>query len=410
MAQLLGIKGDISRDERCISCHGVVVGNNKVDDSFSLAEGVSCVVCHGPHAEWVGPHGLVLERKKWRGLSRQVKEEKYGMTDLWDPLKRAALCASCHVGNAAEGKVVTHAMYAAGHPPLPGFEAATFSDAMPRHWQYLREKDPAVQKILERDPERGQLEQTELVVYSSLASLRASLQLLATQAEADNAGSAWPELAQFDCYACHHDLKAKSWRQQRGYGGRPGRPPMRAWPTALTPLALRHAAVRAGDAAAPAQQFRRHLMELTDAFDAQPFGDPKAVAASARKLLKWVDDFVPQVRANRFDEPAARRLLVELGAIPQEKLLDYDSARQVAWAFKTVFDDIHAEGSPVRQNKDVQSLFNSLEKQLQLTLPVGRVRIVDFSAASLRKLNDYEPDPFRNTMRRLVQEATAPRK
>ena len=62
------------------------------------------------------------------------------MTDLWDPVKRATKCASCHIGNPGEQKVVTHAMYAAGHPPLPGLETATFSDAMPRHWEYLREK------------------------------------------------------------------------------------------------------------------------------------------------------------------------------------------------------------------------------------------------------------------------------
>ena len=32
------------------------------------------------------------------------------------------MCLSCHLGNAREGRVVTHEMYAAGHPPLPGFE------------------------------------------------------------------------------------------------------------------------------------------------------------------------------------------------------------------------------------------------------------------------------------------------
>ena len=72
------------------------------------------------------------------------------MTDLWDPVRRAETCASCHVGNHDEGKVVTHAMYAAGHPPLPGFETATFGDLEPRHWQYLSEKTPATSEPPQR--------------------------------------------------------------------------------------------------------------------------------------------------------------------------------------------------------------------------------------------------------------------
>src|SRR5947209_10193839 len=101
------------------------------------------------------------DRDKWRGVASQAKEEQYRMADLWDPGKRSKTCASCHVGNSDEGKVVTHAMYAAGHPPLPGVEISTFSDAMPRHWQYLKEKQPAAQKLL--DYNADELEKTKLV-------------------------------------------------------------------------------------------------------------------------------------------------------------------------------------------------------------------------------------------------------
>ena len=66
------------------------------------------------------------------------------MTDLWDPIVRVRTCVSCHVGNVEQGKVLTHAMYAAGHPPLPGIEASTFAAAMPNHWKPLsqKRKDP----------------------------------------------------------------------------------------------------------------------------------------------------------------------------------------------------------------------------------------------------------------------------
>ena len=30
-----------------------------------------------------------------------------------------------------------------------------------------------------------------------------------------------PEFSEYNCFACHHDLEGTSWRQQRGYDGRP---------------------------------------------------------------------------------------------------------------------------------------------------------------------------------------------
>src|SRR5205085_7444380 len=101
-----------------------------------------------------------------------------------NPTNRAALCASCHVGNAAEGKFVTHAMYAAGHPLLPSLEVATFSDEMPRHWQYIKEKPAAIQKLLGFPPGEVALERTKLVLTSGVATFQSAMDLLARQAQA----------------------------------------------------------------------------------------------------------------------------------------------------------------------------------------------------------------------------------
>ena len=67
-------------------------------------------------------------------MSREEKQKDWGMTDLWNPVNRTQVCSSCHIGDADPDKhrFVTHAMYAAGHPPLPAFETAAFSDSMPR--------------------------------------------------------------------------------------------------------------------------------------------------------------------------------------------------------------------------------------------------------------------------------------
>jgi len=402
MAKLLGIKGDLTKEPSCVSCHGVVVDDKKYvhEESFDIGEGVSCGVCHGHYSDWVDQHSTFLQRKKWRGLSRKVKEEQFGMRDLWDPEKRAALCVSCHIGNAAEGKVVTHAMYAAGHPPLPSVELATFSDAMPRHWKYLAEKPANVQKILEFDPAKSGLERTEFVVVSALVSFRESMKLLAAQAEdgADpkDPDKGWPELAQFDCIACHHDLKSDSWRQKRGYPGKPGRPTMRDWASALVPLAIVHAG--RGEAEREKKltgELQAKMKELTADFDAQPFGDPKRVAKTARAASQWADGLLKDLRSTPIDRAGAKSLLLSLSKEAKLRTLDFDSARQFAWAFRAIQNEAEPKWST---NKDVVAALKELDDQLKLELPKGQVEIgKDFLKESLDRLNNYEPDRFRKT-------------
>lgn len=400
MAKLLGIKGDIAKEPSCISCHGVIVEDKKFihEESFDLNEGVSCGSCHGHYSEWVDLHSTFLQRKKWRALSRKVKEEQFGMRDLWDAQKRATLCAQCHIGNALEGKVVTHAMYAAGHPPLPSIELATFSDAMPRHWKYLAEKPANVQKLLEYDPAKSGLERAELVVVSALVSFRETMKLLAAQAEegaaAKDPDRNWPELAQFDCSACHHELKSNSWRQKRGYAGKPGRPPMREWAGALVPLAIVHASQ--GENARKTRltsEFLAKMKELTNAFDAQPFGEPKKVAQIAREAAQWADGVLKEIATIPVDRKGAMNLLAGLGNEARARTLDFDSARQFAWAFRAVQDELDPKWTA---NAEMAKALKELNDQLKLDLPKGQVEIAnDYLREALDRLNNYEPERFR---------------
>ena len=66
------------------------------------------------------------------------------MIDVRNPIVRAEQCFGCHIGNAAEGKIITHEMYAAGHPPLPNIEIESYVAQLPRHWRYLDEKVAAL--------------------------------------------------------------------------------------------------------------------------------------------------------------------------------------------------------------------------------------------------------------------------
>jgi hypothetical protein len=399
MGKILGY--DVSKSEACLACHGAVIKDPKSRDPNYVVdkEGVSCSVCHGPYKEWYGAHSQYGEIDRWRKLSRTDKEKKYGMTDLRDPVKRSALCASCHVGNAEQGKFVTHAMYAAGHPPLPGFEVGTFSDEMPRHWQYLREKPRKVQALLGYDGKER--EQTKLVLVGAAVTLRESMRLLARQAEeckkARDPDRRALDLANFDCYSCHHDLKAPRWRQRRGFAGRPGRVPMRAWPTTLIGLAIRSAAGSAGGEKALAAEFSRLLRDVQAGFDARPYGAPAKIAPAARALARWADRLAGKLSGKRCDGAAARKALVALPALSKDRDLDYDSARQAAWAFKVVHQESRAGGKlKAPGDAEVAGALNGLEAQLALKLPSGRHTLLEAGLGKrLELINNYSPDPFR---------------
>jgi hypothetical protein len=397
-------EGQAMTDESCRACHGVIITDEKrKHESFMLEEGVSCVICHGAYEDWVDPHGSYLNRKKWRELSRTERETEKGMTDLWNPVRRTELCASCHIGNHKEKKFITHEMYAAGHPPLPGFEVALFGEEMPRHWILQRKKDPQAQKDLQYNGTDREL--TRLLLVGAATSLRESMRLLHSQAVEcqkgkDDTDKASLDLSNFDCYACHHDLKSKSWRQERGFSGKPGRVPMRPWPTALIKLAIHHAAVDDAEAKKLLDEFAARLKALRDTCDAQPYGDAAKVAPAAKALDEWANTLADRLNKKPCDSATARRIVLQLPALYKADLLDYDSARQVAWAFKIMYDEL--EEKPETRNK-IADVLALMEKQLKLKLPSGSTtNLLDDLAVGMKVRNEYDPEEFRRSLSRLA--------
>lgn len=392
MAKILGT--DATKEAACLACHSVNPRRDaELDPSFHASEGVSCVLCHGAYEDWIDDHGSAIYRKRerWRQYSRERKQNEFGMTDLWDAATRTRTCTSCHVGNTAEGKVVTHEMYAAGHPPLPGFEVGNFCLAMPPHWEPLKAKSPAVRKILGcNDP--AELEQTKAVIIGGMTAFVEALRLLETQARECLAGAPHKtlDLAQFDCYACHHDLKAPSWRQERGFSGTPGRPVLRRWPEALVVLAIRHAADSDADKQARTAEYHKRLDALRRTFDQKPFGDPAAVADAARQLVEWSKPTLDSLNNRRYERADAERFLHELCTLWQNQLPDYDTAREIAWAFRAIYAEL--DPKPPGDAR-VQEILTALDQELNLKLPSGqKTSVVDGLGAALQKVNDYQPD------------------
>jgi hypothetical protein len=220
-----------------------------------------------------------------------------------------------------------------------------------------------------------------------------------------DAGKNWPELAQFDCYACHHDLKSPSWRQQRGYKGKPGRPDMRPWPLALAQLGVLHAAKGDAEQEKKLQREMHDKMKvLSAAFAAQPFGDAREVAQAARHMSAWATATLKDVNQKEtFNRAAASRLVTGLGTESKTRLLDFDSARQLAWAFRSIQHELDPKFAA---NQETAKLLDDLDEQLKLDLPRGQVEIAKgFLKEMLEKLNNYEPERFERTFEQLMKKS-----
>ena len=203
-------------DSRCLVCHSSLEPTSaKADHSVPLwlaqnemlHDGVSCEACHGAAEKWLGPH----TERTWRG---HPAREELGFIDLrGNVVRRAQTCVKCHVGGP--GRDVNHDLIAAGHPRL-NFELSAYHANLPAHWNV--EDDRRAFPLQENS--RGSILEAKLWLVGQLTTADAALDLLATRAEAvqpesKGGAGAWPEFAEYGCFACHHDLQSPSWRQQK---------------------------------------------------------------------------------------------------------------------------------------------------------------------------------------------------
>lgn len=436
---------------KCMRCHATwpkpKVPELPDEPPVELRLGVSCQACHGPGFHWSRPH----EEKWWR-LCAAEEKERLGLVNLRNSAVKAALCTSCHVGSAEEDRQVTHAMYAAGHPPLPGFELAAFALQMPAHWRTLAEKgafvgttaapyvltaqdrvtlsqlpiDPAAMKNDYRAahfPLHGHDPATDLIVpkevlAGGIASLRRYVEQVEISARQQVEGSGgWPDFSLFDCRACHHELRGGRnpdlGSAQRARRTPPGRPPAAAWASILAEAAAGHLGARdAGQETHRPSSFEQALEAFQQALTARPLGDPKKTVDAAGRLREQLDALARSVAVARFDERAANRLMTRLcqdeptvaGFRPSA---DYHAARQVAWSLEL----LRISPSPERAGPAVRELLPSYfrgtqgEDPLQLRLPAGqKSSIVSQLPAALAAPENYDPQWFRQCLERLNAE------
>jgi hypothetical protein len=372
MGEKLGV-AEIHRDQRCLACHtGFPLSQMPVEKdglvhkdlakSLDINLGVSCEGCHGSSGDgkeskgWMTPHqaapSMPYEKTKpWRFLSPQVKRDEFGFYDVRSPSSKTKLCVSCHVGDVALGRIVTHEMYAVGHPPLPGFEIEMFTEQMPRHWAEFAAKADKVQEHFvkhtadplydEKTYKKDNLHRTRTLLAGTLVAAGEYVRYVGELADDDLkipvAKPAWPEFAAFDCYACHHELKHPSWRQQRKPpAGPPGRPPLPEWPFVLAKVALKTLGT-------PRADFDAKLADLRQTIAAKPFGNKKELPKAAQAASAWLLTKGMELEKKQLKQEEGLALLSELAEIGSTETLDYDSARILVWAFQVVQSDVKAK-------------------------------------------------------------------
>ena len=267
----------------CLKCHASGNGDPLAKGPrFQLGDGVGCESCHGPAENWLSKH-YQTQYKSDSSLAA------LGMWPTKDLAFRAQLCAGCHVGDAATGKEANHDLYAAGHPRL-NFEFAAYHAQYPKHWNI--EEDKA--RYPDFDARAWALGQS-ICARTSLAMLKKHADSAAKKT------APWPEFAEYDCFACHKNLKPDSPRQKAGYGDRlPGSLPWGKWTwSEALPFAKE----------SNANIDEKQWLELRDEMErASP--RPAEVSRLSSSLLTSVNDWSEQLKKGGLDPVRLRQLAV----------------------------------------------------------------------------------------------------
>ena len=403
----LGWGKEATAEGRCLSCHGTDRSLDPESRKLALerpaegldAEGVSCVACHGSRREWISNH-VLFRSADWMKLTAAEKAA-YGMNDLRDPARRAQICLSCHIGNPAEGKDLTHEMYAAGHPPLGGIEVEAFSQAMARHWDEpkaidsIKQAKRAVQKDgYHYDPEEAS--RARRVATAGVAKFLEATRAMNQWADAARSGADGRpgalDFARFDCAACHHDLQAaegSSWRQRRGFPAGAGRPPVTDWPEALA-----RAGIGASGDESEWARVQHARAEFVRAAGRRPFGDPARLASASEALARETSPFLATLGAAKFDRESAATLLKRIVDRSSTAPPDFESARQLAWAFWAVATELDERFAA---NPEALRIAKTLDAELVLNLFAARpIEARPTAADRLARAAAYDPARFRD--------------
>jgi len=326
MGRILHLEPETS--SRCVTCHALDITQAQKANTFDRNDGVSCENCHGASSNWLGPHTT-------RGWTYE-KSVQAGMYDTRDLIKRSERCLSCHLGDPE--KYVDHEMIAAGHPDLY-FEQASFEAVMPRHWKDAKDKDPFID--------------VRTMVTGQAVQLRENMRRIARDTT-----RFWPEYAELDCFACHHNLTAAkdSWRQEAGYPGRrAGNPPWNPSRYAVFQVVLTD--VDRGSAQQLDSEVRRVMALVSDIT-----ADKVQIAQAATAAATVADGVARRLAGASFDQASAARILKKIAG-DSERISSQGerAAEQAAMAI----DSLYIATGANRNEAQIRAAINGLFQLLQ---------------------------------------------
>ena len=332
IARNLGL-GDPREADLCLDCHADNVPPGRRGERFQISDGVGCEACHGGAGPWIRSH-TSPEAKHAENVAN-------GMYPTDRAETRAALCVSCHLGNAR--KPLTHRLMAAGHPRTT-FELDTFTHIQPAHF-------------LPNERYRERKEVPSAVQLWAVGQAVAVQQYMAwLEHPTRSRDGAWPEFALYDCYSCHHSMGAQPLTPAASLGLRQGLPRLNEIRILLYGEAL------AAAGAADAERFERDLRRL----NATLGSGGKATAGLAATLREHATRSVERFRAWDPEPPVLRRLLASLSSADKARYYrTYTSAEQVTMAAQAVVSTLarradESETKPLQQSLD--ELFAATEQ------------------------------------------------
>jgi hypothetical protein len=312
IARNLGLP-DAHNAKVCLDCHADNVPQQLQGRQFQISDGVGCEGCHGGGQRWLGPHIA--------GSIPTAELQKLGLFPTEDPVARAQLCLSCHLGD--ETRFVTHRIMGAGHPRL-SFELDTFTEIQPAHYQV--DDDYRKRKQVASGVQTWAIGQA-MAVSRTMAGLADSNRRMA---------GAFPELSFYDCQACHHPMSDLRWQSRPGTGLGPGVIRFNDSNLLMLRLLARRLAPEEGTALAG------QLRALHGAMS-EGRGDPGAVAREIRGIA---DRLVQRFARHSFAPEDMRGLLAAIVADGREgQFADYAGAEQATMAIASVTQALQRAGA-----------------------------------------------------------------
>jgi hypothetical protein len=200
-----------------------------------------------------------------------------------------------------------------------------------------------------------------------LATELASLELLYRRAADTKAP--WPELSEYGCFSCHHDLRDEAWRRKpRNDGVALGAPRWGSWTLPLTEELIERLVAKP-----VAQPFTESLRLLSGEM-ARPVPDRDAVKRETREIFNSLRRCLMVLDAKRFEAGEIRRLIDLLkGPGARQLATGWDEAVRIylalvalrqAWielepAAKSDQEELKASLETLRRHLDFPSGFDS---------------------------------------------------